>query len=381
MSYVILKEGKEKSILNKHPWIFSGAIQSRPSHAPGDIFPVYSFQEKLLGHAYFHPENSIAGRMINFDKTDPLVSLAQLMKQAILMRDLLVLESARRLINAESDELPGLIVDQYEDTLVISISTWGMERLKSHIIKNLKELCHPKAIYEKSVSAARRQEGLVDTKGLLYGEAIKELWIKENGLSFLVRPLEGQKTGFFIDQREMRKEVCHLSQGARVLNCFAYTGGFSLSALKGGAISVTSVEISEEACHLMKRHAFDEGKHTIQNSDVFTFLEEDPLDFDLVILDPPAFVKKRQDIAQASSGYRELHRHVFQKMPAQSILVTSSCSAYMDQDLFQQIIFQAAAETGRHVRILRRHIQAFDHPVSLYHPEGDYLKSLILFLE
>ncbi|MGR3973178.1 MAG: class I SAM-dependent rRNA methyltransferase [Candidatus Rhabdochlamydia sp.] len=381
MSYVILKEGKEKSLLNQHPWIFSGAIQSRPSHAPGEILPVYSSSKKFLAHAYFHPENSIAGRVINFDQSDPLVALFNLMKQSIALRDLLVRQSARRLINAEGDGLPGLIVDQYQQILVISISTWGMERLKSQIISHLMTLCNPQAIYEKSVSMARRQEGLLDTKGVIYGQASSEIWIEENGSSFLIRPLEGQKTGFFIDQREMRREVSCLSDQKKVLNCFSYTGGFSLAALKGGASHVTSVDISEEACSLMKRHAFDETKHTIKNEDVFTFLQEDPLDYQVVILDPPAFVKKRQDLAQASSGYRELHRHVFKKMPANSILVTSSCSSYMTQELFQQVVFQAAAETRRGVRILRRHIQAIDHPVSLYHPEGDYLKSLILFLE
>ncbi len=381
MSRVVLKPGKEKSLLNRHPWIFSGAIATRPSHKPGELFPVFSSSNKLLGHGYFHPDNSIAGRMLNFDAQNPLDSLRAAIDNALELRRQLVPESGRRLINAEGDGLPGLIVDQYQEVLVLQIHTAGMELLKSAIVEHLIQRVQPKTIYEKSTSAARRQEGLTDIKALIYGIESPEVTITEHGISYIVQPLEGQKTGFFLDQREMRKTVLNLSKDKTVLNCFAYTGGFSLAALKGGASHVTSVEISSEACALAARHAFDPTKHTITKADVFDFLRTHNLDFDLVILDPPAFAKKRSDIEMASKGYRDINRLAFEKMPPNSILLTSSCSSYIDTNLFQQIIFQAAAEAGRFVRILGRHAQSLDHPVSIYHPEGDYLKSLILFIE
>jgi len=373
MSRVVLKPGKEKSLLNRHPWIFSGAIAQRPSHLPGEIFPVFSSQNHLLGHAYFHPENSIAGRMLNFNSDKPHDSIRSHIDAAIALRSP---SSGRRLINAEGDALPGLIVDQYQDVLVIQIHTAGMELLKPIIVEHLIQRLQPKTIYEKSVSPARHLEGLPDIRKLLYGPETPEVTIEENGITYIVQPLDGQKTGFFLDQRAMRQTVHDLAQGRTVLNCFAYTGGFSLAALKGGAKHTTSVEISPDACALATRH--NAPNHTIIQADVFDFLRTKPLNYDLIILDPPAFAKKRADIEMASKGYREINRLAFQKMPPNSLLITSSCSSYIDATLFQQLVFQAAAESGRFVRILGRHSQAPDHPVSIYHPEGDYLKSLIL---
>lgn len=380
MSRVVLKPGKEKSLLNRHPWIFSGAIATRPAHSPGEILPVYSSSNKLLGHAYFHPENSIAGRMLNFDAKNPLDSVRESIDRALELRSALVPESGRRLINAEGDALPGLIVDQYRDVLVIQIHTAGIDLLKATIIQHLVKRLQPKTIYEKSVSPARHQEGLSEIRQLVYGPDTPEITIEEHGIHYIVQPLLGQKTGFFLDQRQMRKTVLDLAKDKNVLNCFAYTGGFSLAALKGGATHVTSVEISPDACALAARHTFDPAKHTIVQADVFEFLRTNPLNYNLVILDPPAFAKKRSDLDTASKGYRDINRFAFQKMPPNSILITSSCSAYMDATLFQQLIFQAAAETGRFVRILGRHTQALDHPVSIYHPEGDYLKTLLLHI-
>lgn len=378
MSRVVLKPGKEKSLQNRHPWIFSGAIDARPSHAPGSIFPVYSSLNKLLGHAYFHPENSIAGRMLNFNSDNPLDSVRASIDTALALR---APAQGRRLINAEGDNLPGLIVDQYDTVLVIQIHTAGMEILKPVIVEHLIHRLKPTTIYEKSVSPARHQEGLTDSKQLLYGPETPEVTITEHGITYIVQPLLGQKTGFFLDQREMRKTVLNLAKDKTVLNCFSYTGGFSLAALKGGATHVTSIDISADACALAARHTFDPAKHSIIQADVFDYLAKNPITQNLVILDPPAFAKKRSDLESASRGYRDLNRLTFQKMPPNSILITSSCSAYMDATLFQQLIFQAAAETGRFVRILSRHAQALDHPVSIYHPEGDYLKSLILYIQ
>ncbi len=381
MSRVILKPGREKSVLQRHPWIFSGAIECRPDHPPGQMFPVYSSHSNLLGHGYFHPTNSIAGRLLNFSSQDPQSSLKEQIDHAIALRQSLVPESGRRLINAEGDGLPGLIVDQYGATLVVQIHTAGINLLKPLIMGHLISRLQPEAIYEKSTSAARHQEGLPDIEQLLYGQETLEVIIQEGGISYIIPILEGQKTGFFLDQRRMRERIMHLSQGKKVLNCFGYTGGFSLAALKGGAIHVDTVEISSDACKLAARHAFDPNRHHIIQADAFQFLNSNPLNYDLVILDPPAFAKKRADVPAASKGYREINRWAFEKMPSRSILLTSSCSSYIDSTLFQQIVFQAAAGAKRSVRILGRHEHAFDHPVSLFHPEGDYLKSLLLYID
>jgi 23S rRNA (cytosine1962-C5)-methyltransferase len=380
MSRVVLKPGKEKSLIQRHPWIFSGAIASRPVHTPGEILKVYSFDGKLLGAGYFHPENSIAGRMLTFADENPLDAIGHKLKAALDLRNHFVPTEARRLINAEGDDLPGLIVDQYGDVLVLQIHTAGMERLKSFLVDQLVQMLKPKAIYQKCTAAARRQEGLEDAKGLLYGIEMPEVSIEEHGISYFVSILEGQKTGFFLDQREMRKKILELSQGKKVLNCFAYTGGFSLAALKGGAQLVHSVEISEEACKLAHRNNFDPARHKIFQADAFEFLRSKPLDYDMVILDPPAFAKKRSDVTMAAKGYREINRLAIQKMPKGSLLLTCSCSSYIDPSLFQQLIFQSAFDAQRTVRILGRHIQAADHPVSIYHPEGVYLKSLLLYI-
>jgi len=381
MSRVVLKPGKEKSLVQRHPWIFSGAIASRPVHSPGEILKVYSSDGKLLGSGYFHPENSIAGRMLTFTDENPLEVIRHKLKAALDLRNHFIPAEARRLINAEGDDLPGLIIDQYSDVLVLQIHTAGMEKLKTFLVNELVQLLKPRAIYQKCTAAARRQEGLEDAKGLLYGVETPEVTIQEHGITYIVSILEGQKTGFFLDQREMRKKILELSQDKKVLNCFAYTGGFSLAALKGGAQLVHSVEISEEACKLAHRNNFDPARHEIFQADAFEFLRNNPLDYDTVILDPPAFAKKRSDVTMAAKGYREINRLAIQKMPRSSLLLTCSCSSYIDPSLFQQLIFQSAFDAQRSVRILGRHIQAPDHPVSIYHPEGVYLKSLLLYID
>jgi 23S rRNA (cytosine1962-C5)-methyltransferase len=373
MSRVILKDGKEKSVLKRHPWIFSGAIAQMPSFSDGEILPVYSAKGELLASAYFHSKTSIAGRILSFGAEDPLQAIQRHIHEAVLLRKNLMPEGACRLIHAEADHLPGLIVDRYGDVLVVQIHTLGMEKLKPVLVKILADLLRPRSIYEKSTSASRHQEGLSETSGVLWGDLVPEVTIIEHGIAYTVPIVKGQKTGFFLDQRLMRQKVLELSKGKRVLNCFAYTGGFSYAALKGGATHVTSVEISPEACSHLKGH------HVVQG-DVFDFLRTDPLNYDLIILDPPAFAKKRSDIEGACRGYKEINRLVFQKIPAQTLLLTCSCSSLITSELFQNLIFQSALEANRNVRIVGRHLLSPDHPISLNHPEGDYLKSLLCYI-
>lgn len=381
---VVLKAGKEKSLLRQHPWIFSGAIASLPSFEFGEVLSVYSSEGIFLAQAYFHPTNSLAGRVLSFQQGSVYETIKQNILNSISLRESLKLGSSYRLIHAEGDDLPGLIVDKYEDILVLQINTYGMERLKPFIIETLAERFQPKAIYEKSVSSARRLEGLSDFEGVVYGEEVDQVEIEENGVRFLVSIRHGQKTGFFFDQRNMRQLIGQHARGKRVLNCFSYSGGFSLFALKGAASHVTSVDICPKGNALARQNTllngFDLEKHKIIQEDAFDFLKHSSLDYQLVILDPPAFAKKLSDQKAACLGYKALNRLALEKMPANSLLLTCSCSYHIDGGLFQNLLFQAAQEAGRKVKIVSRHHQAYDHPISLCHPEGEYLKSLFLYI-
>ena len=251
MKKVTLKPGKEKALRNRHPWIFSGAVASMPELEEGEILPVYGASGEFLAKAYFHPENSICGRVLTFIDEPIENALDQRIAGAIALREKMFdrkITNCFRLVNAEGDGLPGLIIDIYDDVAVVQINTQGMQRLKPLIVEIVRNKLKWRGIFEKSHSAARRQEGLPDLRGPLYGECPKEVLVKENGVSFLVALEEGQKTGFFLDQREMRQLIYRLSKNKRVLNCFSYTGGFSLFALKGGAECVTSIDSSEKAC-------------------------------------------------------------------------------------------------------------------------------------
>lgn len=388
MKGVILKAGKEKAISHYHHWIFSGAIESYPPFNDGDLLPVYTSQGLLLGSGYFNRHSTIAGRMVCFDATPPLEAIQQRLDKALTLRAQFFNPSetnAYRLINAEGDGIPGLIVDQYANVLVIQLATKGMERLRPWLIDYLTERLQPQAIYEKSILPSRREEGLKDVQGLVSGQLPPILSIKENGLIFHISLEKSQKTGFFLDHQEMRQWVRNLSKGKRVLNAFSYTGGFSIYALAGGALSVDSVDISGEAIQQAKEHVqlngFNPDNQGFFCEDVFQFLRDKPLDYELVILDPPAFAKKKKDVIVACRGYKDINRLAMKKMPAGSLLLSSSCSYYVDETLFQQVLFQAASEAKRRVRIIGRHRLALDHPINLFHPEGDYLKSLLLWIE
>lgn len=387
MSAVILKPGKEKAIRNWHHWIFSGAIASSPKVMNGEIYPVYSSTKELLGSAYFNSHSSITGRMVSFDQAPAQQAIEQSLENAISLRKELFKDSdttAYRLVNGEGDKLPGLVVDQYDTILVIQIATLGMEKMKPWLLDFLINRLKPKAIYEKSLLPSRKEEGLKPYSEWLYGSPTEEIVVLENGHKFSVSVTEGQKTGFFIDHREMRQLVKQYAANKRVLNCFSYTGAFSVYALAGGAEFVDSVDISKEAIATAEKNvvlnSFGKDKAGFISDDVFQFLREKPLDYQLVIIDPPAFAKRQKDVVAACRGYKDLNRIAMQKMPAGSFLLTSSCSYHVDANLFQKVIFQAARESGREVKILGQHRMAPDHPINIYHPEGDYLKSLFLYI-
>ncbi len=386
MDAVVLKPGREKSVLQFHPWIFSGAVSSMPDFVDGDICAVTSHTGAHLGFGYFNRASQIVGRMLVFGQDDPLEAVRARIRKAILLRKKLLSPktTARRLVNAEGDFLPGLIVDQYDTALVIQISTLGMDRLKSVVLDELVKLCEPSWVVESSTSASRKQEGLKPCKETLYGTACEELVVQEGELRFYVNPLGGQKTGFFMDLSQMRFLIGQHSVGKKVLNCCSYTGAFSCHALQGGASHVVSVDISADAIRLAERNVqlngLESARHEAVVADVFDFVEATHFDFDLVILDPPAFAKQKKDVPQAVKAYRRLNQRVLSKMAPGSFLLTCSCSYHIDESLFKKILFQAAQSAKRDVQILQSHRLSFDHPLSLYHPEGGYLKSFFLYL-
>lgn len=385
---VILKPGKEKALLQHHHWIFSGAIQSLPSFKDGDLLPVYSSSGELLGSGYFNRKSGIIGRVLSFDATPPLKSLEARLEAAIQLRQKwfdLEQTNAYRLVNGEGDGIPGLVLDKYDEVIVLQSSTKGIDRLKSFIVAWISRRLNPKMIYEKSLIPARKEEGLSDEQGILKGSGQDEIAFKENGLLFTASLEKSQKTGFFLDHREMRSWVRALSKDKRVLNAFSYTGGFSVYARAGGAKQVDSVDISEAAIAAASKHVALNGWNTETDNficqDVFVFLREQELPYDLVILDPPAFAKKQKDIIPGCRGYKDINRLAMQKMVPGSLLLTCSCSHHVDGELFQKVLFQAALEAKRSVKIIGAHRLAPDHPVNLYHPESHYLKSFLLYVE
>jgi 23S rRNA (cytosine1962-C5)-methyltransferase len=384
---VILKKNKEKAIRHHHHWIFSGAVQKLPDFDDGDILAVESNAGEILGHAYFNRKSAIVGRMLSFGQMPALESVEKNLAAAILLRRKLVepQTNAYRLVNGEGDGLPGLVVDRYADVLVVQIATLGMEKLKPLILDRLIAAFSPRLIYEKSNLPTRKEEGLPSFEGLLYGAELGEVTVHEDGYRFIVEIPDSQKTGFFLDLREMRRLVKSLASGRRVLNAFCYTGAFSVAALAGGAAFVHSVDSSPPALEVAKRNlamnGFSAERSRLDIADIFTFLRSPTPPYDFIILDPPAFAKKKSDIVPACRGYKDINRLALQKIMPRGLLLTFSCSHFVDERLFRQVIFQAAAEAGREARIIQKHRLALDHPVNIYHPESEYLKSLLLYVE
>ena len=388
MDSVILKPGRDKAVRNHHHWIFSGAVRTLPDFEGGAILPVRAADGDLLGHAYFNRCSSIVGRMVSFGKTAPEDAVRQSLERALALRRRFfdpAVTNAVRLVNAEGDHLPGLVADLYSDVLVLQVATLGMERLKPLVLDLLVRSVKPATVYERSDMPSRREEGLTEFEGTLQGPPAGKVRILEEGLPFLVDIVESQKTGFYLDQREMRKLVRDLARGRRVLNAFSYTGAFSVYALLGGASRADSVDSSAGALALARENFELNGLGSDAGyffpADVFEFLRAPDLDYDFIILDPPAFAKRKADVVQACRGYKDINRLALQKVRTPGLVLTSSCSHFVDEKLFQQVVFQAAGEAGRRARIIQRHRQAVDHPVNIYHPETEYLKALLLYVD
>jgi 23S rRNA (cytosine1962-C5)-methyltransferase len=382
-----LKPDREGPVRAGHPWIFSGAIGSIQGQAvAGALARVIAADGRVLGVGYHNPHCSIAVRMLTReDRPIDAGFIRQRLESALALRRALLPPDTTgyRLVNGEGDFLPGFVADVYGQFIVCQCVTAGAEALKPLLIAGLVSLLSPRGIYEKSEGTVRQEEGLPNATGLLWGvDPPPFMEIQENACQFLVDPRGGQKTGFFLDQRDNRALVRDLAQGKYVLNGFAYTGGFGVFAATGGAQHVVSVESSNAALYLARRNwdinHIAERQGTFVQADMFTYLRETRQSFDLIILDPPPFVRRRQDVQAGLKGYKEINLQAFRLLAPGGQLLTFSCSQHvLVQDFFQTILF-AAADAGRQVQLLKYLGPAVDHPLNLAHAEGTYLKGLWL---
>lgn len=384
---ISLKSGREAALLRGHPWVFSGAISNvKGKPADGDVVLARDARGQSLALGIFNRKTDISFRMLSRDceKTIDADFWRVRMEQALALRKTVISPetNAYRLINAEGDGCPGLIIDAYADVLVVSITTAGMEKQKQHILDALIPLLKPARIYEQSAGRSRSLEGLKDHKGLIHGnDPTPVVRVKENNHRFDVDFVGGQKTGFFLDQRVNREKIGALARGKTVLNCFCYTGAFSVYAAAGGAKKVVSVDISKTACAAAAEHlkinGFSTDTHPVVEADVFDYLRGLQENFDLIILDPPAFAKTKHDVPKASRGYKDINLQAVRHLPQGGLLATFSCSNFLEEDLFYKIVQGAVSDAGADLQVLARFEAGPDHPLALGHPEGRYLKGLL----
>jgi len=394
MITVQLKPKKEESLLRFHPWVFSGAIQRiEGKPAEGELVKVVDANRNFLAVGHYQI-GSIAVRVVSFDdeKIDEKFWDTKIQRAYSMRKSLgLIAENNNtyRLVHGEGDTLPGLIIDVYDDTAVMQAHSIGMHEMKDvlaqSIVRNIPEV---KNVYYKSETTLPFKAAINPEDGYLIGKESVDLNAIENGLKFQVDWLKGQKTGFFVDQRENRSLLERYSAGKSVLNMFCYTGGFSVYALRGGATLVHSVDSSAKAIDLTNKNVEvnfqQEPRHAAFAEDAFKYLNnlhELEQKYDVIVLDPPAFAKHRDALRNALKGYKRLNAKAFEQIKPGGILFTFSCSQVVNKDQFRLAVFSAAAESKRNVRILHQLSQPADHPINIYHPEGEYLKGLVLWVE
>lgn len=391
MKSIFLKRGKDDSLRRFHPWIFSGAIHHTEGNPEeGEKVMVFTSENEYIATGHFQI-GSIMVRVLTFDHED--------INQAFYEKRLAIAKDVRhrigvigdnnntyRLVHGEGDNLPGLVIDIYGNTAVMQAHSVGMHidrQLIAHALSNVMG-ADLQTIYYKSETTLPYKAELGQENGFLLGGDTNDVAI-ENGLKFHVDWLRGQKTGFFVDQRDNRSLLERYSKGRKVLNMFCYTGGFSFYAMRGGAELVHSVDSSQKAIDLTKANVDlnfpNDKRHEAYAEDAFKFLGEMTIPYDLIILDPPAFAKHKDALRNALKGYTRLNKKAFEKMPHGGILFTFSCSQAVNKDQFRAAVFTAAAAAKRNVRILHQLHQPADHPINIYHPEGEYLKGLVLYVE
>ena len=389
---VYLKKGKEESLKRFHPWVFSGAIQQLPSDVTeGEVVRVMTSGGDFIAVGHYQV-GSIAVRVLSF--TDEVVDDAfwhkKLQSSFVMRRSIGIIDNpvnnTYRLVHGEGDNLPGLVIDIYGETAVMQAHSVGIHLSRHTIARSLVDVMgdRVKHVYYKSETTLPFKADLGQEDGFIIGGSTDNIAM-ENGLKFHVDWLKGQKTGFFVDQRDNRSLLEHFASGKRVLNMFCYTGGFSFYAMRGGARLVHSVDSSAKAIELTTRNVRlnfpDDSRHEAFCEDAFKYLDRAGGDYDLIILDPPAFAKHRGALHNALKGYTRLNLKAFEKIRPGGILFTFSCSQVVTKDNFRNAVFTAAALARRNVRILHQLHQPADHPVNIFHPEGEYLKGLVLYVE
>lgn len=384
-----LKAGKEEVVLRRHPWIFSGALDKLPNNIEdGDDVVVYSAKNKPLARG-FYQDSSIAIKILGFGSEVESFTIDEIittnLQKAKNFREKLGLlnnssTNSFRLVHGEGDNIPGLIIDSYNGTYVIQAHSKGIVKYQSTIVEWLCQVMNPNAIVSKSKETVKGGENI--SLFSKHSEFNPVVVAKENGMKFIVDIENGQKTGFFLDQRENRQIIKNISSDKSILNLCSYSGGFSISALTGGAKSVVSVDSSEKACNLCEENTKlnfqKESNHTIICEDVFKYLENSKDKFDIVICDPPAFAKHRNAIAQAIKGYRRLNNLALSSVDTNGVLATFSCSQVVQQDQFYNAVVSACIDQNRESRLIGRMFQSSCHPVNMFHSEGLYLKGLLL---
>jgi 23S rRNA (cytosine1962-C5)-methyltransferase len=391
MHSVKLKKGKEKAVRQLHPWVFSGAIdQIKGNPENGDIIMVTDSNNNFLAYGFFNDKSRVAVRLLEWNLETEINESwwRKKIRTAVKHRDELNTEDTNtyRLIFSEADFLPGLIVDRYADFLSVQILTSGIERIKHIILDELQQLLSPKGIFDRSDASARAHEGMEASSGgiLLGTEPPEFVSVKENGIFYQVNIAEGQKSGFYCDQRDNRKWVADHVKDKKVLDCFSYSGGFSLNALAKGAKEVISVDSSAPALETLKRNmeinSFNNVPHRLIQSDVNKQLRafrEENEKFDVIILDPPKYAPSRSALTKASRAYKDLNRMAMLLLEEGGLLATYSCSGAVDISMFKQIIAWAALDAGKEVQFIQQFSQPADHPVRSSFPEGEYLKGLL----
>lgn len=388
---VILKQGREKSVNNRHPWIYSGAISRVEGNpADGDVVDVWNSRARFAARGIYNSKSQIQVRLLTWNANDTIDAefWRRRIRRAFAGREALGLlpqTDAYRLVHSEADGLPGLIVDRYGPWLVVQFLSMAVERYRTTILDILADVAAPQGIFERSDAVSREKEGLVQTTGPVWGEVPPDLIeILENGHTFVVDIKLGQKTGFYLDQRENRQKSAKYFPNKEVLNAFAYTGAFSVYAAFAGASRIINVDSSEHSLQLaernMRRNGFGDREDAYVSADVFEILrayQEQRWRFDVLILDPPKFAHSKSQLDKATRGYKDINMLGMKLIKPGGVLISFSCSGAINSDLFQKVLFGAAVDAGRHVQIIERLAQGADHPVLLTAPESEYLKGFV----
>ena len=388
---VILKQGREKSVNNRHPWIFSGAIsrvEGNPSN--GDVVDVWNSKARFVARGIYNEKSQIQVRILTWNPNDTIDEdfWRRRIRRALAGRQALIEApdtDAFRLVYSEADGVPGFIADQYGTWLVVQFLSMAAERYRQAILDILVDLVAPQGIYDRSEGEAREKEGLVSVTGPVWGEVPPDMIeIVENGHTFLVDIKLGQKTGFYLDQRENRQKVSKYFPNKEILNAFAYTGAFSVYAAHAEAKSIMNVDSSERSLQIaernMRRNGFGDREDVYAVADVFEIMRayrDNNWKFDVVILDPPKFAHSKRHVEKATQGYKDINLLGMKLIKPGGVLISFSCSGAVSSDLFQKVLFGAAVDAGRHVQIIERLSQSSDHPVLLTYPESEYLKGLV----